>query len=149
MGDSDSTRDLEAERRALESYPAAWRLVSTLNLCLAKIVGKYAAYPAVDSAAFERVHAALTRGINQKKSPAELGDFCQELRAVVNCPVQELLRPRGADDTDARLSAIACVVRVHAALADEIFRELLTGLLSWSPNDKALILKTLQAIIRG
>ncbi len=149
MTDSDSTRDVEADRRALEAYPAAWRLVTTLHLCLAKIVGKYAAYPAVDTATFERIHGALARGINRKKSPSELGDFCQELRAVVNCPLQELIRPRGADEVDTRLSAIAQVVRAHAQLPDALFRELLTGLLSWSPSDKALILKTLQTIIRG
>lgn len=149
MGDPDSTWDVEAERRALDAYPAVWRIVTTLNLCLSKIVGKYTAYPAVDAAAFERIQGALTRGLNRKKSPSELANFCQELRAVVNCPVRELIRPEGADDTDTRLSAIAYAVRTHADLDDALFRELLAGLLSWNAADKALILKTLQTIIRG
>lgn len=149
MGDPDSTWDVEAERRALDAYPTVWRIVTTLNLCIAKIVGKYAAYPSVDTAAFERVHGALTRGLNRKKSPSELANFCQELRAVVNCPVCELIRPKGADDTDTRLSAIAFVVRTHAGLDDLLLSEIVTGLLSWNAADKALILKTLQTIIRG
>lgn len=149
MADADSKWDVEADRRALEVYPLAWRLVTTLNLCVARVVGKYAAYPSVDPATFQRIHAALTRGLNRRKSAAELGDFCQELRSVAGCPMGELLRPKGADDTDARISAIAQAIRTHAELDDATYRELLTGLLSWSPSDKALILSALLGVIRG
>lgn len=149
MADADSKWDVEADRRALEVYPLAWRLVTTLNLCVAKIVGKFTAYPSVDPATFQRIHASLTRGLNRKKSAPELGDYCQELRSVVACPVSELLRPPGADDTDARISAVAHVMRTHAKLDDPTYRELLTGLLSWSAPDKALILSALLGVIRG
>ena len=150
MGDADYNYkwDVEAEGTAYEAFPRAWHVTTTFIFCLAKIAGKYAAYPEVDAATFDRLHAALTRGINRRKTAGSLGDFCQELRSVANCPPAELLTPEGADEADSRLNAIAHVVRRHAALDATTFRELLRALLAWNPPDKALILKALLAIIR-
>ena len=147
-----SKREMEASKNLSNVNPEAWRILTTLNFCLAKIVGKYAAYPHVDSAAFDRIHNAVAEGLSglsKGKGGARIGDFCQELRAVANCPVAELLRPGGADATDRRITAIAQAVRQNAGLKDEVFRELVTGLLSWDSADKTVILDALLTIIRG
>jgi hypothetical protein len=149
LGDADYKGDVEARGEAGEAPPKAWHIATTLVFCLSKIVGKYAAYPEVDQATFENMNSALTRGLIHNKTASALGDFCQELRSVTNCPVKELLAPRGADDNDIRLSAIAHVVRRYAELDEATFRELLTALLSWSPADKALIRKAVVSVIRG
>jgi hypothetical protein len=127
----------------------AWRIATAVNICLAKVVGKYAAYPEVDAAAFKRVHDAVWEGLERLAADARLGDFCQELRSVVNCPVAELLRPDGADELDAKITAIAQVVRVRTGLNDEVFREVLQGLLSWEAGDRQTILDALAGIIRS
>lgn len=149
LAEGDSYRDVEADHSVRDVVPRAWRLVHSLNFCISKVIGKYAAYPAVDPDVFQRVHDALARGTSEIQTTAELGNYCQELRGVANCPAVELLHPPGADDTDARISAVAHVVRRHTRIDDSLFRELITGLLSWSPADKKLILTTLQSIIRS
>lgn len=137
------------DRNVSEVVPEAWRIATTLNFCLAKIVGKYAAYPQVDSQVFRRIRSAVESGLRRRSREAKLGDFCQELRAVASCPTAELLRSAGSDETDSRIAAIAQVVREYASLDDALFRELLTGLLSWEPKDKDVILKALVGIVRG
>jgi len=149
LADSDSKREIESDSSVSDAYPKACRILTTLNFCLSKIVGKYAAYPDVDSAAYRRIHSALSVVMTRQSSTSALGDYCQELRAVATCPVSELLRPREADDVDTRITAIAQVVRQHTGIDDTSFRELLTGLLSWSLPDKMVILETLVGIIRG
>jgi hypothetical protein len=138
---------MEANKQALETE--AWRIASSLAFCLSKIIGRYTAYPNVDTAAFRRIHDAMERGLRRGRSSAKVRNFCQDLRAVTSCPIRELLRAEGADDTDARLVAIAQSVREHCGLDDELFRELLTGVLSWTPKDKARILETVVAIVRS
>lgn len=139
----------DGDEPTFQVYPRSWRIATTLHDCLSRIVGKYTAYPNVDSSTFRRMHKALNGGISQQETSMDLGNYCQELRAVTACDPRELLKPRDADDTDARIMAIAQVVRGHAALDDKTFRELLTGLLSWSPADKAVIQDTLVRIIRS
>ena len=139
----------KTDRSVYELEPEAWRIATTLNFCLAKIVGKYAAYPKVDTHAFHRVRSAIETGLKKRSHEVKLGDFCQELRAVASCPSAELLRSAGSDATDCRIAAIAQVVHEYASLDEDIFRELLTGLLSWEPKDKKVILKALSGIIRG
>jgi len=136
-------------RNVSEMEPEAWRIATTLNFCLAKIVGKYAAYPRVDSQVFHRIRSTVESGLRRRGREAKLGDFCQELRAVASCPMAELLRSAGSDATDCRIAAIAQVVREYASLDDALFRELLTGLLSWEPKDKKVILNALVGIVRG
>jgi hypothetical protein len=136
-------------RKRWRQNAEAWRIATTVNFCLAKVVGKYAAYPEVDPSAFKRVHDAVAGGLERLVADSLLGDFCQELRSVVNCHVAELLRPEGADDTDTRITAIAQVVRIRTGLGDDIFREILEGLLSWEPGDKLMILDALVGVIRS
>jgi hypothetical protein len=136
-------------RRGSKQNAEAWRIATTVNFCLAKVVGKYAAYPEVDLVAFKRVHDAVEEGLERLVADSLLGDFCQELRSVISCHVAELLRPEGADEIDARITAIAQVVRVRTGLNDALFREILEGLLSWEPCDKQLILDALTGIING
>src|SRR5262245_35056221 len=109
---------MEANKEALENE--ARRIASSVTICLSKIIGRYAAYPNVDSAAYRRIHEAIERGLGKGRSSARVRNFCQELRAVTSCPIRELLRSEGADDTDARLVAIAQAVREHCGLDDEL-----------------------------
>jgi hypothetical protein len=148
LGIGDAGKDIGSELDVSKVYPQAWHTVTTVLICLSKIVGKYVAYPSVDAQTADRIEAVLTQGLS-RRAPAEVGDFCQELRAVVGCPVSELIRPKGADDTDTRITAIAQVVRFHASLNDAAFKEIVTALLSWSAPDKAVILSTLVGIVRG
>jgi hypothetical protein len=140
---------MEARKDLSQREEEAWRIVSALNFCLAKIVGKYADYPRIDPAVFQKIHNAIREGLSRSREKLVIGDLCQELRSVVSCPVAELLRPSGAEGVDTRITAIAQVVRQGSRLRDEVFRELLTGLLSWERRDKEVILKALTGIIRG
>ena len=140
---------MEARRHLSEREQESWRIATALNFCLAKIVGKYAAYPGIDPGAFKRVHNAISQGLSRGKEAPRIGDFCQELRGVVSCPVAELLRAKGADEVDTRITAIAQVIRERTALQDGVFRELLTGLLSWERRDKEVILRALTGIIKS
>jgi hypothetical protein len=140
---------MEPKRQVTNREAEAWRIAITLSFCMAKIVGKFKAYPEVDSGVFHRLHQTIGRGMTRLRARSTLGDFCQELRAVTACPAAELLRPSGADDTDARITAIAQVVRQRTGLDDDVFRDLLSGLLSWEPTDKAVILEALTGIIRS
>jgi len=151
MGDEGRAMQNEKTSRDLSNSgpPEAWHIATALNICIAKVVGKYTAYPQVDSEAFHRVFSTVEKGLRGRWQEAKLGDFCQELRAVASCPIRELLRSAGADDTDTRIAAIAQVVRVHAGLSDDVFREILTGLLSWEAEDKNVILEALVRIVRG
>jgi hypothetical protein len=126
----------------------AWRIASDVNYCIAKIVGKFVAYPDVDREAFRRVHGAIRRGLRTSARERGVQDFCQELRAVISCPLTELLRPPCADGVDTRLAAIAQVVRDHSGLDDDLFGELIQGLLSWRRQDREVILDTLSGLIR-
>jgi len=148
LGSSDAGKDVGSEPNVSGVHPQAWHTVSTVFVCLSKIVGKYVAYPSVDAQTAERIEGILTQGLS-RRAPAEVGDFCQELRAVTSCPISELIRPKGADDTETRITAIAHVVRFHASLNDAAYKEILTALLSWSAADKAVILSTLVGIVRG
>ena len=134
--------------KVYEMEREAWRIATTLNLDLPKIVAKYPAYPKVDSHVFHRMRSAIEAGLRQRSHEAKLGDFCQELRAVASCPTAELLRSAGSDATDCRIAAIAQVVHEYASLDEDLFRELLTGLLSWEPKDKKVILDALVGIVR-
>ncbi|HVR74746.1 MAG TPA: hypothetical protein VMT52_10460 [Planctomycetota bacterium] len=140
---------METDRNLSSTEREAWRIAQALNFCLSKIVGKYAAYPEVDLEVFRRIHAAVEEGLYHGKRGLKLKSFCQELRAVTSCPVSELLRSEGADDTDTRIAAVAQVVREHAGLSDAVFRELVTGILSWQPGDKSMILEAMVSIIRS
>jgi hypothetical protein len=148
LGSGDAGKDVGSEQNVSKLQSQAWRTVSTVFICLSKIVGKYVAYPSVDGPTAERIDSVLTQGLS-RRAPAEVGDFCQELRAVSNCPISELIRPKGADETDTRITAFAQVVRSYASLNDADFKEILTALLSWSPPDKTVILSTLVGIVRG
>ncbi len=141
-----STMETGKEKTTTERR--ARQVLADINFCLSKVAGTYAAYPNVDAAVFRRMHAALGEGLVRRDKGSTLGDFCQELRAVMSCPVAELLRFAGADDTDTRLAAIAQVLRERARLEEDVFRELLTGLLSWERKDKAAILEAVTAIVR-
>jgi len=143
-------------RKAMEKQPhtsnldpETWRIATTLNFLLSKIVGKYAAYPEVDPEAFQRIHSTVAAGLQKLRAGSRLGDFCQELRSVLSCPVEELLRAEGADDVDTRITAVAQVVRQNTGMPESTFRELLSGLLSWGERDKSVILGALVEIIRG
>ncbi|MBI4601502.1 MAG: hypothetical protein HY721_06000 [Planctomycetes bacterium] len=126
----------------------AWRIAADVNFCVSKIVGRYAAYPQVDAGAFRRVHTTVDRGLKRLKGSA-VRDLCQELRAVTSCHVSELLRAQGADETDTRIVAIAQVLRERCGIPDDLFREVLAGLLSWTPGDKLVILDALVKVIRA
>jgi hypothetical protein len=140
---------MEIEKNRAQPNSRPRRIAEDLALCLSKIVGKFAAYPEVDPAAFQRMHSALERGLVSMDSPARLGDYCQELRSVAKCPARELLSFPRAGEIDARIAAIAQVVSQNAQLKEESFRELLTALLSWQDTDKRLILDVLTEIIHG
>jgi hypothetical protein len=114
-------------------------------MCLSKIAGKAAAYPAVDTMAFQRFHSALLPGLKAKK----LGDYCQELRAVAKCPARELVSFPRTNEVEARIAAIVNVVSQRAELTEDTFRDLLTAVLSWSSKDQGLILGVLTDIIHG
>jgi hypothetical protein len=140
---------MEKQPHTSNADPDTWRIATTLNFLLSKIVGKYVAYPEVDAEAFQRIHSSVAAGLQRLRAGSRLGDFCQELRAVVSCPVGELLRAEGAGDVDTRITAVAQVVRQNTGMSEETFRELLSGLLSWGDRDKTVILNALVEIIRS
>ncbi len=136
----------------------ARRISKGVAFCVSTVVGKYAAYPQVDEPTFERVHKRIGAGFGQFDHRS-IGDFCQELRAMVTCPSAELLQPErvvnksGAaqqlDEVELRLISIADVVRRGAHLTHREFKEVLVALLSWDAKDRRVILDTLESIIRG
>ena len=136
----------------------AWRISSRLAFCVATVMGKYAAYPQVDDPTYERIHKRIVAGFSHFTG-ISAGNFCQELRAVISCPAAELLRPervvdrrgeaRELDEVELRLISLADVLRRGARLSHSEFKEILIGLLSWAPEDRAVILGTLENIIRG
>ena len=136
----------------------ALRISKGITFCVATVIGKYTSFPDVDEPTFSRVHQKITAGLLFHRRNS-IGDFCQELRGVIACPVSELLHPERVtdadgnddhlDETELRLIAIADVVRRNANISDALFRELLTGLLSWDANDRVIILDTLINIVRG
>ena len=136
----------------------ARRISKGVAFCVSTVVGKYAAYPQVDEPTFERVHKRIGTGFGQFNSRS-IGDFCQELRAMVSCPSSELLQPERVvdksgesqrlDEVELRLISIADVVRRGAHLTHREFKEVLVGLLSWDTKDRRVILDTLVSIIRG
>ena len=136
----------------------AHKIAKGVAFCLATVVGKYAAYPQVDETTFERVHQKITAGLIFHCGRS-LGNFCQELRAVISCPVGELIRPENIvdangnpkefDETELRLIALSDVVRSGSRLSSSMFREMLTGVLSWDAPDRRVILNTLTNIVRG
>lgn len=148
---------METGKNTSSREQRARQTLADLHLCLAKVVGKYAAYPEVDASVLRKLHTAMEGGVcRNADSPApgpahrpKLGDYCQELRAVLSCPLAELLQFAGADETDLRLTAVAQVVRQRAKLEEGAFRELLTGLLSWERVDKGAILEAVTAIVRS
>jgi hypothetical protein len=140
---------METGKNTSSKEQKARQTLADLHVCLAKIVGKYAAYPEVDAAVFRRLHSSMEEGLRRGAGGPKLGDYCQEMRAVLSCPAAELLQFADADETDLRLAAIAQVVRQRARLAEGAFRELLTGLLSWERVDKSAILEAVTAIVRS
>jgi len=148
-GDRMTRKAMEKQPHTSNLDPETWRIATTLNFLLSKIVGKYAAYPEVDPEAFQRIHSTVAAGLQKLRAGSRLGDFCQELRSVLSCPVEELLRAEGADDVDTRITAVAQVVRQNTGMPESTFRELLSGLLSWGERDKSVILGALVEIIRG
>ncbi len=136
----------------------ARRISRGVAFCVSTVLGKYAAYPQVDESTFERVHKRIGDGFDQYTGRS-IGDFCQELRAMVSCPSCELLQPERVvdrngesqrlDEVELRLISIADVVRRGAHLSHREFKEILIGLLSWDARDRRVILDTLVSIIRG
>ncbi len=132
----------------------AWKIANGVAFCVATVVGKYASYPHVDEPTFRRVQSGLTDGFRRHQND-RIGDVCQELRGVCVCPVRELLAPIRASDepraseVELRLLALADVLRRAAQLPESRHRELVLGLLSWNPDDRSVIFRTLRDIIDG
>jgi hypothetical protein len=139
---------MSIQRQTPPTESECWRVASAFNYCLAKIVGKFAGYPQVDPAAFHRMHEAIGRGLASRRRAARIGDFCQALRGIVACPIEELIGPPETDAVDIRLASIAQVVREGASLEHGLFEDLIRGLLSWNRTDKQVILRTLSSILQ-
>ncbi len=148
---------MQPKKDALAIEEEALKIARSVAFCVATVVGKYACYPNVDEATFERIHKRITGGLTKRRR--SIRDVCQELRAVTSCHVKELVEPERVVDSDGnreeldeaelRLVAIADVIRRSSRLPNSVFREILTGLLSWDPPDRLVILDTLTSIIRG
>lgn len=151
-------RAMKPSRDAAKVAEEARRISKGVAFCVSTVVGKYTAYPQVDERTFERIHKRIASGFSDFDSRS-IGDFCQELRAMVSCPSSELLQPERVvdkngeaqrlDEVELRLISIADVVRRGARLSHREFKEILVGLLSWDVKDRRVILDTLVSIIRG
>ena len=110
-------------------------------------MAKSVSYPDGDPATFARIETALGLGLASGLRRAPIGDLCQELRAVLRCPKNELTEGSDGDEWGPRLVAVALVLRDYGKLSDAVFDELTVGLVSWRPADRNLIVQTLDELL--